>query len=139
MFGGTTETVMFAEPLTDVYPVCVELAVQLAVPPPEGVKTPSDVTVPPVADQVTSVVNAPVPVTVAAQVEVWSVVMFPGAAITETPVTVGATATATDVEPALVESWVEVAVIIAVPTPDGVKTPAPVIAPPVAAQLTVLL
>ena len=66
------------------------MAVHVPVPAPDGVNTPPDVIVPPVAVQVTAVVNAPVPVTVAAQVAVCDVVMEAGVAITETPVTVTA-------------------------------------------------
>jgi len=35
------------EPETFVYPACVELAIQLAVPAPDGVKTPAEVIVRP--------------------------------------------------------------------------------------------
>jgi hypothetical protein len=53
--GGTTVTVIFAEPETFVYPACAELAMQLAFPAlAEGVNTPAEVMVPPVADQVTA-------------------------------------------------------------------------------------
>jgi hypothetical protein len=55
---------------------------------PEGVKTPPAVIVPPVAVQVTALLKAPVPDTVAEQVEVWAVVMEDGIAATATPVTV---------------------------------------------------
>jgi hypothetical protein len=48
-------------------------------------------------------------------------------------------ATATDAEPDFVLSCVEVAVIVAVPEVDGVNTPAEVIEPSVAAQVTVEL
>jgi hypothetical protein len=44
--------------------------------------------VPPVAVQVTALLKAPVPDTVAEQVEVWAVVIEVGIAATETPVTV---------------------------------------------------
>lgn len=54
----------------------------------------------------------------------------------ETEVIVGATVTVTVAEPDLVESSVEVAVMLAVPVPDGVNTPADVIAPPVAVHVT---
>ena len=64
------------------------MAVHEPVPAPDGVNTPPAVIVPPVAVQVTAVVNAPVPATVAAQVAVCAVVMEEGVAITETPVTV---------------------------------------------------
>ncbi len=60
------------------------------VPAPDGVNTPPAVIVPPVAVHVTALVNAPVPVTVAAQVAVCDVVMEEGVAITETLVTVTA-------------------------------------------------
>jgi hypothetical protein len=45
-------------------------------------------------------------------------------------------ATVTDVDPDLVASCVEVAVMVAVPVPEGVKTPDALIVPPVAAQVT---
>ena len=61
---------------------------QLPVPVPDGVKTPPVVMVPPVAVQVTALLKAPVPDTVAEQVEVWAVVIEVGIAATETPVTV---------------------------------------------------
>jgi hypothetical protein len=54
MVGVAGFTVMFAEPETLVYPVWAEFAVQLAVPAPDGVKTPPDVIVPPVAVHVTA-------------------------------------------------------------------------------------
>ena len=57
-------------------------------PAPEGVKTPPEMMVPPVAVHVTAWLNAPVPVTVATQVAVCAVVMEDGVATTETPVTV---------------------------------------------------
>jgi len=62
--------------------------VQLPVPVPEGVKTPAPVMVPPVAVHVTALLKAPVPVTVAEQVEVCPVVMEDGVAETLTPVMV---------------------------------------------------
>ena len=61
---------------------------QVPVPAPDGVKTPPEVMVPPVAVQVTAFVKAPVPVTVAAQVAVCAVEIEAGDATTETPVTV---------------------------------------------------
>jgi hypothetical protein len=51
--GVTAVTVIFAEPDIFVYPVAAEVAVQAAVPAPDGVKTPADEIVPPVAVQVT--------------------------------------------------------------------------------------
>jgi hypothetical protein len=47
-------TAIFAEPDMFVNPAAAELAAQVAVPAPEGVNTPLDVMVPPVAVQVTA-------------------------------------------------------------------------------------
>lgn len=52
--GGTAVMVTFADPEIFVYPVCVEWAMQLPVPVPDGVNTPPEVIVPPVAVQVTA-------------------------------------------------------------------------------------
>jgi len=52
--SGTAVTVIVAEPETLEYPVCAELAVHVAVPAPDGVNTPEEVIVPPVAVQVTA-------------------------------------------------------------------------------------
>lgn len=49
---------------------CVEVAVQLPLPPPAGVNRPPAVIVPFVAVHVTAELKAPVPTTVAVQVEV---------------------------------------------------------------------
>jgi hypothetical protein len=54
MVGGAVVTAIFAKPVTLVYPVCAECAVQVAVPVPDGVNTPDEVMVPPVAVQVTA-------------------------------------------------------------------------------------
>lgn len=51
---GIAVTVIVAEPETLVYPACAEFAVHVAVPTPDGVKTPAEVIVPPVAVQVTA-------------------------------------------------------------------------------------
>ena len=61
---------------------------QLPVPVPDGVNTPPAVIVPPVAVQVTAVLKAPVPETVAEHVEVCAVVIDDGTAATVIPVTV---------------------------------------------------
>jgi len=53
--GAAFVTVIAAEPDTVVNPACVEVAVQVPAPVPEGVKTPPWVIVPPVAVQVTPV------------------------------------------------------------------------------------
>ena len=68
--NGTLVTLIEAEPETLVYPVCVEVALHVPVPAPDGVNTPPGVMVPPVAVHVTPVLNAPVPVTLATQVDV---------------------------------------------------------------------
>jgi hypothetical protein len=79
----------------------------------------------------------PVPTTVAEQVLVCDAVIEDGEHETITEVMVDAAAeTATFVEPDLVVSCVEVAVMVAVPVPPGVNTPAEVIVPPVADQVT---
>ena len=73
---------------------------QVAVPVPDGEKTPPDVMVPPVAVQVTAELKAPVPATVAAHVDVCAAVMDAGVAPTVIAVTVkGADVTAMFVEP----------------------------------------
>jgi hypothetical protein len=77
-----------------------------------------------------------VPVTVGVQVDVCVVKMDVGEQTTETEVIVGGTTTVICAEPDLVESWVDVAVMVAVPAPEGVNTPADVAVPPVADQLT---
>ena len=59
-------------------------------PAPEGVSTPAELMLPPVAVHVTFLLNAPVPLTVATQVDVLSEVIEAGLATTEMPVTVGA-------------------------------------------------
>jgi len=70
-----------------------------------------------------------VPLIVGVQVEVWLVKMDAGEQTTETAVIVLGTATVTVVEPDLVESLVDVAVMVAVPAVAGVKTPVLVTAP----------
>jgi hypothetical protein len=87
--GGGAVTVTTADPDTPVYPLCIEVAVMVAEPVPEGVNTPEEVIVPPVAVHVTPALNVPVPVTVAVQVAVCAVVIEVGEHITETDVTVG--------------------------------------------------
>ena len=53
----------------------------------------------------------------------WSVVIDEGLQETETEVIVGNASSSTAKEPDWVGSWVEVAVIVAIPSPAGVKTP----------------
>ena len=88
--AGALVMVIAAAPEMFVKPDCVEFAMQLPAPVPDGVKTPACVMVPPVAVHVTPVPNAPVPATVATQVEVCDEVMLEGFATTLTLVTVGA-------------------------------------------------
>jgi hypothetical protein len=75
-------------------------------------------------------------VTLAVQFEVCETRIGLGRQVTETEVIAGGTATATVVDPNLVASWTDVAVMVALPAADGVKTPAEVIAPTVAVQFT---
>ena len=68
---------------------------------------------------------------------VCAVLMVVGKHETLTEVIVGGTAvTVTVVIPDLVQSWVEVAVTVAVPVAEGINTPAEVIVPPVAVHVT---
>lgn len=78
------------------------------------------------------------PVTVAAQVEVCAAVIEEGVAVTVIPVTVGGTVTeiAAVPETFVYPACAEFAVHVAAPVPDGVNTPAAVIVPPVAVQVT---
>jgi hypothetical protein len=62
--------------------------------------------------------------------------MDAGEQSTETEVMVGVVVTVTGADPDLVESCVEVAVMVAVPAAVGVKTPDELMVPPVAAQVT---
>jgi hypothetical protein len=142
MVKGAEVTVMFAEPEMLVNPACVECAVQLPVPAPEGVNTPPAVIVPPVAVHVTPLLKAPVPETVAEQVDVCAVVMDDGTAATVTPVTVAdgdETVMFDEPEMLVNPACVECAVQLPVPAPEGVNTPPAVIVPPVAVHVTPLL
>lgn len=62
-----------------------------------------------------------------------------GVQVTETEVIVEAAVTVTVAEPDLVESAVELAVMVAVPGPAGVNTPAALIAPALTVHVTALL
>jgi hypothetical protein len=68
VMAGVAVTVTGADP--DLVESCVEVAVMVAVPAAVGVKTPDELIVPSVAAQVTAELNAPVPCTVAVQVDV---------------------------------------------------------------------
>jgi hypothetical protein len=140
--NGTLVTVMEAVPEILVYPACVDVALQVPVPAPEGVNTPPGVMVPPVAVHATALLNAPVPVTFATHVEVCAVVIEDGFAATAIPVTVaGALVTEIAAVPVILAkpACVDFAVQLAVPRPDGVKTPPCVMVPPVADHVTPLL
>ena len=103
---------------------CVEVTVMVAVPVPVGVKTPEVVIVPSVVPQVTAELYEPVPCTVAEHVDVWVLRIEAGEQVTETEVIVDGVVTVTAALPDLVESCVDVAVMVAVPVPAGVRTPA---------------
>jgi hypothetical protein len=138
--GAAVVIAIFVEPAIFTNPATAELAVQVpVVPEPDGVKTPPGVIVPPVAVHVTAGLNTPVPNTVAAQVEVCAVVIEAGVAATEIEVMVnGALVTVIGADPEIFvyPDWVEVAMQLPVPAPDGVNTPEGVIDPPVAAHVT---
>lgn len=80
--------------------------------------------VPSVAPQVTAELYDPVPCTVAVQLDVWVFRIAGGVQIADTDVIVDCAATVTVALPDLDESSVDVAVMVAAPVPDGVKTPA---------------
>jgi hypothetical protein len=133
---GAAVTVTVALP--DLVVSWVDVAVMVADPVAAGVNTPPLLTAPMfdgLTDHATDVLKLPVPATVGVQVEVCVVRMESEEQTTETDVIVGGTTTVTLAEPALVESWVDVAVMAAVPAPEGVNTPAVVTVPPVADQL----
>lgn len=116
-----------------------DVAITVAVPVVAGVKTPALLTVPTpdgLTDQLTEFEKLPVPRTVAEHVDVWVAYIEPEEQTTETEVTVTGTFTTTDAEPDLVESCADVAATLAIPAPLGVNTPADVIMPPVAVQVT---
>jgi len=96
----------------------------VAVPVPVGVKTPEVVIVPSDAVQETAELYDPVPCTVAEQVDVCVVRIEAGEQIAKTEVIVDGAVTVTVALPDFVESCADVAVIVAVPAPVGVKTPA---------------
>ena len=134
---GDALTVTVADP--DLVESCVDVAVMVAGPAAVGVKTPDELMVPPVAAQVIAELNAPVPCTLAVQVDVCVVRMDAREQSTETEVIVGGPVTATVADPDLVESCVDVAVMVAGPAAAGVKTPDELMVPPVAAQVTLEL
>ena len=103
---------------------CVDAAVIIADPATVGVNTPEDVIAPSVVPQVTAELYDPVPCTVAVQLDVCVVRMDVGEQATETEVIVDGAVTVTVALPDLVESCVDVAVIVAFPVPAGVRTPA---------------
>jgi hypothetical protein len=99
----------------------------VAVPAAAGVKTPALLTAPilvGLTDQVTAVLKLPVPATVGVQADVCVARMDVGEQTTETEAIIGGTVTVTVAGPDLVKSCVEVAMMVAVPAPLGVKTPA---------------
>jgi hypothetical protein len=134
--GAGTSTATVAGP--DFVESCVDVALIVAVPVVAGVKTPALLTVPMLVgltDHVTDALKLPVPVTVGVQVDTCVVRMEVGEQATVTEVIVGGTVTATVAVPDLVVSCVEVAVMVAVPAPAGVKTP-PLLTVPMLVGLT---
>jgi hypothetical protein len=120
-----TVTVMVVEP--DLVESCVEVAVMVAAPALFGLKIPALLTDPMLdglTDHVMPVLKFPIPATVGVHVEVCAVEIDAGEQTTETEVIVDAIATVMVADPDLVVSCVEVAVIVAVPAPLGVKMPA---------------
>jgi hypothetical protein len=101
----------------------------VAIPAAAGVKMPEELIEPSVVDQFTAELNAPVPCTVAMQVEVCVVRMDAWVQTTDTLVIAGGTVTVTVADPDLVVSCVDVAMIDAVPAAEGVKTPELLTAP----------
>jgi hypothetical protein len=110
-------TITSAEPDLDVS--WAEVAVIVAIPRVVGVKTPALLTAPipdGLTDQETVLLKLPVPITVGAQVEVWVVRTDEGEQATATDVIVTCTgAMVTLAEPVFVESWVDVALMDAIP------------------------
>ena len=107
-----------------------------------GVNTPFWLMVPPVAVHTIALLKPLVPRTFAEQVADCARLMEEGVAVTETPVTLGdsgAEVVFIVAVPVLVVSCAEVAVHVPAPGPEGVKTPASVMVPPVAVQLTAVL
>jgi len=103
---------------------CVDVAVIVTAPAAVGVKNPEVVIVPSDAVHVTAELYDPVPCTDAVQLEVCVVRMDAGEQPTETEVIVDGAVTVTVALPDLVESCVDVAVMVTVPVLAGVKTPA---------------
>ena len=95
-----------------------------AVPTPAGVNTPEEVIVPSDAVQVTAELYDPVPCTAAVQADVCVVRMDAGEPATETDVIVAGAVTVTVALPDFVASCVDVSVMVAVPVPVELKTPA---------------
>ena len=96
----------------------------VTVPAAVGVNTPEDVIVPSDAVQETAELYDPVPCTVAEQADVCVVRIVAGEQIAATEVIVDGAVTVTVALPDLVESCVDVAVMVAVPAAVGVRTPA---------------
>jgi len=124
MVAGTVTTMLA---LPDLVVSCVDVAVITAVPAAVGVKIPAGLMLPMLVgltDQLTALPKFPVPVIEGVQLVVWLVRIEAGVQATETEVIVIGTADVTVALPNFVGSWVEVAVIVAVPAARGVNTPA---------------
>ena len=135
---GAKAIVTLAEP--DLVESCIEVAVTVAVPAPEGANTPVEVIVPLVAVQVTPELKFPLPSTVAVHVLVWAGVMEDGVQTTLTEVIVGAAAMVRFAKPDLVASCVLFAMIVAWPpvgtVAGAVNSPEVVIVPASVDQVT---
>jgi len=118
----------------------VDVAVTVAVPVPEGVNTPAEVMVPPVAVHETRLSVLPsLFLTVPVQADVCAALIGEGQlTVTEVTVTVCAvTVIANGVDDMLVFS-VDVATTPAAPAPEGANIPEEVMVPPVAVHVTEL-
>jgi len=108
----------------------------VAFPAPAGVNTPAAEMVPFVAVHVTALLKFPVPDTAAVHIAVWPGRIDTGLQVTVTDEIAEAGLIATFTLAALLGSCVEAAVMTAVPALDGVNSPAGVIVPFVAVQVT---
>jgi hypothetical protein len=125
-------------------PDCVwssdELAVIFAIPEDAGENTPEELTWPFVAVHVTAELYAPVPVTVAVQEDVCVIKIALGEQATETDVIVGGKMTDTVIDPEMLVSCADVAVMVTLPAvPGAVKSPDELIVPALAVHVTVEL
>jgi hypothetical protein len=135
MVEGTEPTFTAADP--DLLGSCTDVAVIVAIPVRDEVKTPDGLIDPILLLHVTAELYAPVPLTVAAHWEFCAVVIVDGAQLTVTEVIVGAgDVIVTEAFPLTDGSCTDVAKIVATPVVDGVKTPDGEMLPLVALHVT---